>query len=133
MRRAVAALGIMPDIALVDGNVAPSLPCPVKTVVKGDALSFSIAASLGGRQGDARPNHARPGVPLPPVTAGRPMSGIRPAEHFDGIGRLGVTTASSALVRAGSPGAFRGPPICLRCSKASRSPPGRRLKKIRRN
>ena len=31
MRRAVAALGIMPDIALVDGNVAPTLPCPVKT------------------------------------------------------------------------------------------------------
>jgi ribonuclease HII len=45
MRRAVVALGGAPDIALVDGNVAPPLPCPVKTVVKGDALSFSIAAA----------------------------------------------------------------------------------------
>jgi ribonuclease HII len=48
MGRAVAALGalgVRPDIALVDGNVAPNLPCPVRTVVKGDALSFSIAAA----------------------------------------------------------------------------------------
>jgi len=45
MARAVAALGLRPDIALVDGNVPPTLPCPVRTVVKGDALSFSIAAA----------------------------------------------------------------------------------------
>ena len=45
MGRAVAALGMMPDVALVDGNIAPALPCPVKTVVQGDALSFSIAAA----------------------------------------------------------------------------------------
>ncbi len=45
MGRAVAALGLRPDIALVDGNVAPALPCPVRTVVQGDALSFSIAAA----------------------------------------------------------------------------------------
>src|SRR5262249_53238100 len=45
MRRAVAALGLNPDIALVDGNVPPPLACAVKTVVKGDALSFSIAAA----------------------------------------------------------------------------------------
>src|SRR5881396_1644893 len=37
MRRAVAVLGITPDIALVDGNVPPPLSCAVKTVVKGDA------------------------------------------------------------------------------------------------
>jgi ribonuclease HII len=49
MARAVAALamapGGAPDIALVDGNVAPLLPCAVRTVVRGDALSFSIAAA----------------------------------------------------------------------------------------
>ena len=45
MRRAGAALGVTPDIALVDGNVAPLLPCSVRTVVGGDALSFSIAAA----------------------------------------------------------------------------------------
>ncbi len=45
MSRAVAALGLRPDIALVDGNIAPALPCPAKTVVGGDGLSFSIAAA----------------------------------------------------------------------------------------
>ena len=46
MSRAVAALGVRPDIALIDGNTAPlALPCPAKTVVKGDSLSFSIAAA----------------------------------------------------------------------------------------
>jgi ribonuclease HII len=45
MARAVAALAVRPDLALVDGNVAPPLPCPVQTIVKGDGLSFSIAAA----------------------------------------------------------------------------------------
>jgi ribonuclease HII len=90
MRRAVAALGLVPDIALVDGNVAPTLPCPVKTVIKGDALSFSIAAAsviakvtrdkimrvLDGRY---------------PGYGWQTNVGYSTAEHFDGIGRLGVT------------------------------------------
>jgi ribonuclease HII len=45
MRRAVQALHVAPAFALVDGNYAFPLPCPVKTVVKGDALSCSIAAA----------------------------------------------------------------------------------------
>src|SRR6185437_903206 len=45
MCRAVAALDIAPDIALIDGNVPPPLPCPVKTVIGGDGLSLSIAAA----------------------------------------------------------------------------------------
>ena len=45
MARAVGALGACPDLALVDGNVAPILACPVQTIVNGDALSFSIAAA----------------------------------------------------------------------------------------
>jgi ribonuclease HII len=45
MRRAVQALAPAPAFALVDGNYAFPLPCPVKTVVKGDALSCSIAAA----------------------------------------------------------------------------------------
>jgi len=45
MARAMSGLGVRPDIALVDGNVAPELDCRVKTVVTGDALSFSIAAA----------------------------------------------------------------------------------------
>lgn len=45
MGRAVNALGAVPDVALIDGNRAPSLPCPAVTVVKGDARSLSIAAA----------------------------------------------------------------------------------------
>ncbi len=45
MCRAVAALGVAPEIALVDGNVPPPLPCPVRTVIGGDGLSLSIAAA----------------------------------------------------------------------------------------
>ena len=45
MCRALAALPCTPDIALVDGNDPPSLPCPVETIVKGDASVASIAAA----------------------------------------------------------------------------------------
>jgi ribonuclease HII len=45
MRRAVQSLSTAPAIALVDGNYAFPLPCAVKTVVKGDSLSCSIAAA----------------------------------------------------------------------------------------
>jgi ribonuclease HII len=45
MRRAVEAMAVQPVFALVDGNYAFNLPCPVKTVVGGDAISASIAAA----------------------------------------------------------------------------------------
>ena len=45
MRRAVMRLGIIPDIALVDGDRAPPLPCAIRTVIGGDGLSLSIAAA----------------------------------------------------------------------------------------
>lgn len=45
MRRAVEGLSVTPAFALVDGNYQFKLPCPVKTVIKGDSLSCSIAAA----------------------------------------------------------------------------------------
>lgn len=45
MRRAVEALAVTPAFALVDGNYKFKLPCEIKTVVKGDAISSSIAAA----------------------------------------------------------------------------------------
>jgi ribonuclease HII len=45
MRRAIEALSVKPAFALVDGNYAFKLPCPIKTVIKGDSLSCSIAAA----------------------------------------------------------------------------------------
>ncbi len=45
MRRAVARLPAPPDLALVDGNQPPALPCAVRCVVGGDGVSLSIAAA----------------------------------------------------------------------------------------
>jgi ribonuclease HII len=45
MCRAIEAMAVRPVIALVDGNYRFPLPCDVKTVVKGDGISCSIAAA----------------------------------------------------------------------------------------
>jgi ribonuclease HII len=45
MQRAVQGLGITPGMVLVDGNRAPRLSCPVRTVVRGDASVKSISAA----------------------------------------------------------------------------------------
>ncbi len=45
MEWAVAQLSVQPDLALVDGNREPNLPMQVKTVIKGDSRSASIAAA----------------------------------------------------------------------------------------
>jgi len=45
MRRAFEGLSMTPVFALVDGNYSFHLPCPIRTVVKGDGRSLSIAAA----------------------------------------------------------------------------------------
>ena len=45
MAQAVAGLEITPDYALIDGNRAKDFGLPVRTIVKGDSLSASIAAA----------------------------------------------------------------------------------------
>lgn len=45
MARAVEALPVRPDLALVDGNREPDLSCPARCVVRGDGISLSIAAA----------------------------------------------------------------------------------------
>ena len=45
MQRAVAALPVVPDLALVDGNQDPGLPMGCRTVVGGDGIHLSIAAA----------------------------------------------------------------------------------------
>ena len=45
MARAVAALPRAPGLVLVDGNCAPPLACPVRTVVRGDATVAVISAA----------------------------------------------------------------------------------------
>lgn len=45
MKRACGKLKIRPDLALVDGNRMPELGVETRTIIKGDALSASIAAA----------------------------------------------------------------------------------------
>jgi ribonuclease HII len=46
MTRALAVLSVPPDHALVDGHLVPDgLPCAATAIVRGDALSLSIAAA----------------------------------------------------------------------------------------
>ncbi len=46
MRRAVEGLNVSPNLILIDGNqTPPGLTAPSQTVIKGDALSASIAAA----------------------------------------------------------------------------------------
>ncbi len=45
MSEGLGRLPVVPSLALVDGNCAPEVACNVRTVVKGDSLSLSIAAA----------------------------------------------------------------------------------------
>ncbi len=45
MRRAISALAIQPDLALIDGNRDSDFGVPSETVIKGDSLSANIAAA----------------------------------------------------------------------------------------
>lgn len=45
MKRAVENLAIAPDMILVDGNFAPNLSKPVRTIIKGDSFIPEISAA----------------------------------------------------------------------------------------
>ncbi|ASI47485.1 ribonuclease HII [Anaplasma ovis str. Haibei] len=45
MRRALQNLSVKADLVLVDGSRTPDLPWAVKTIVRGDSISTSIAAA----------------------------------------------------------------------------------------
>jgi ribonuclease HII len=45
MRRAVAGLGIVPDLVIADGWPVPGLDQPCEGVVRGDSLSLTIACA----------------------------------------------------------------------------------------
>jgi ribonuclease HII len=90
MARAVAVLGVRPDIALVDGNIAPPVECAVKTVVDGDALSFSIAAASVIAK-VTRDRIMRGLAPRYPVYGWSTNVGYATPEHGDAIRRFGVT------------------------------------------
>jgi ribonuclease HII len=45
MHRALEALEVKADLALIDGNVARGFSIPTKTIIKGDSISASISAA----------------------------------------------------------------------------------------
>jgi ribonuclease HII len=90
MARAVAVLGVRPDTALVDGNIAPPLACAIQTVVKGDGLSFSIAAASVVAK-VTRDQIMRGLAPRYPGYGWETNVGYATQEHGEAIRRLGVT------------------------------------------
>ena len=90
MARAVAALGRTVTVALVDGNRAPKIPCEVRTIVRGDGKSLSIAAASV----IAKVTRDRLMTDLAfrhPGYGWENNMGYGTREHCDAIARLGVT------------------------------------------
>jgi ribonuclease HII len=90
MRRAFLALDYPANFALVDGNRAPDLPCPVETMVKGDARSLSIAAASIVAKVTRDHLMAQLAINFPGYGWER-NRGYGTAEHKDSLERLGVT------------------------------------------
>ena len=90
MRRAVERLPSPPDFALVDGNKPPVLRCPVRCVVGGDGISFSIAAASIVAKIIRDRGMARLAARYPGYGWERNM-GYPTAEHRAALEALGVT------------------------------------------
>ena len=90
MARAVARLPALPDIALVDGNQPPALPCAVRCVVGGDATCLSIAAASIVAKVLRDRAMARLAVRCPGYGWER-NAGYPTAAHRDALARLGPT------------------------------------------
>ncbi len=90
MARAVTALKVSPEIALVDGNIPPPLGCAVKTVIGGDELSFSIAAASVVAK-VTRDQLMRALAPRYPGYGWETNVGYATREHGEAIIRLGPT------------------------------------------
>ncbi len=90
MAEAVAQLAVVPKLAAIDGNRAPKLGCPSRTIVKGDARCLSIAAASI----IAKVTRDRLMVALATKFPGYGFErhkGYGTVEHHEAIKRLGVT------------------------------------------
>ncbi len=99
MAQAVAQLSVVPKIAAVDGNRAPTLNCACRTIVKGDARCLSIAAASI----IAKVTRDRIMVGLGAKHPGYGFErhkGYGTVEHHDAIKRLGVTPHHRRSFRA---------------------------------
>jgi ribonuclease HII len=88
MRRAVDALPVVPEYALVDGNQMPRLTMPGRAIVSGDALEPAIsAASILAKT--ARDSTMRSLDALHPGYGFAQHMGYGTPEHLDRLQRLG--------------------------------------------
>ncbi|HUW98391.1 MAG TPA: ribonuclease HII [Acidiferrobacter sp.] len=105
MRRAVAALGVAPDFAVVDGLHVPDLPCPRRAIVRGDALvpAISAASVIAKVTRDAEMCEWDAVYPEYGFAAHK---GYGTARHLDALARFGACPLhrqSFAPVRAAGP------------------------------
>jgi ribonuclease HII len=92
MRRAADALPDAPAMVLVDGNRLPDLDCPGRAIVKGDGLSYSIAAaSIVAKV--TRDQHMAELARRHPGYGWERNAGYGTAEHKAALARLGITSA----------------------------------------
>lgn len=90
MQRAVSALTLEPETALVDGNRPPDLPCAVETVVVGDGRSLSIAAA--SIMAKVTRDRIMAGLALRhPGYGWERNAGYGTKAHREGLERLGIT------------------------------------------
>src|SRR5579883_2508620 len=90
MARAVRALAVAAEFALVDGNDPPALPCKCDTLIDGDARSVSIAAAsiiakVTRDRHMARLHDEHPGYNW------KSNKGYGTPEHYEGLRLHGVT------------------------------------------
>src|SRR6201989_1949388 len=90
MRRAVARLTALPDLALVDGNYPPNLGCAVQCVVGGDGLCLSIAAASIVAKVVRDRAMARLATRFPGY-GWETNAGYATVMHREALGRLGAT------------------------------------------
>ena len=90
MQRAVQALDLPPDYALIDGNRCPQLRCPAEAVVRGDARIAAIsAASIIAKV--ARDEEMREMDACYPGYGLAGHKGYPSKAHLEALQRLGVT------------------------------------------
>jgi len=90
MAQAVAQLPQMPKLVAIDGNRAPKLKCPSRTIVKGDARCLSIAAASIVAKVTRDRLMVKLGAEHPGYGFER-HKGYATPEHHDAIKRLGIT------------------------------------------
>lgn len=89
MKNAVESLAVKPDFVLTDGNMTLDIQIPQKSVIKGDALSFSIgSASVIAKV--FRDNLMREYAEEFPEYGFERNKGYGTAEHIAAIKRAGI-------------------------------------------